>query len=70
MMHGIEKIEEGQIRRKIESIHSIIKRTALPNGNFLITRLREDGYVEYIDSCGMTCSSPIDFVYQFTEIVK
>jgi hypothetical protein len=70
MTRGTETVEEGQLRRKIESIHSIIKRTALPDGNFLITRLRDDDYAEYIDSSGMTCSAPIDFIYQFTEIVK
>lgn len=70
MTRGTEIVEAGQLRRKIENIHSIVKRTALPNGNFLITRVRDDGYAEYVDSCGMTCSAPVDFVYQFTEIVK
>lgn len=70
MTRGTEKVEVGQLRKKIENIHSIIKRSALPDCNFLILKIREDKFVEFVDSTGMISTAPIDFIFEFTEIVK
>jgi hypothetical protein len=70
MTRGTEKVEVGQLRKKIESIHFIIKRSALPDGNFLILKIREDEFAEFVDSNGMISTAPVDFIFEFTEIVK
>ena len=69
MTRGNVIVEVGQVRKRIQSVHSIIKRVSVPCDPFIIIEINGP-MSKYLDSNGEMHELPTDFLYEFTELVK
>ena len=69
MTRGSTEVKEGQVRKRIQSVHSVIKKVAVPDDPFIIIEV-SGPMSKYMDASGETHELPTDFLYEFTEIVK